>query len=766
MRRVLLVATLLVAAAGAGAAPADFPSPPSLQPAVRFWTRIYTEVGTDGALIHDVDDLDVVYERVDFPDELGGREVDSRYAATKEKYRDILRTLAGGKRTDLTPDEERVLKLFPPGVSGERLRTAADSVRLQRGQANRFREGLVRSGAWAGHIERTLQRKGLPAEIVTLPHVESSYNPEAYSKVGAAGLWQFMPSTGRLYMRVDNVVDERMDPWKATEAAAELLRHNHDMLGTWPLALTAYNHGAGGLARAVRALGTNDIAEIVRRWDGAGFGFASRNFYTSFLAAHESSQNADRYFGPVRRQAPVDYRVVRLDKPFSVKTIQNALGVDLETIREHNLALRDAFWSGRRPAPAGITLRVPKKGAPQPENALALARADGWRPGASRPADPTTAAPPAPVRAGEAEEAPPVQTAESAPPEPVAETPVVPRTGTVIHTVRGGETVYSLARRYGVDASLVMGANRLRDPRALKSGMRLRIPAPVVARVEAPEPPEAPAAEPTPGSDIETAVAVEPVDAAPAPASDPEPETLGDVVAALQIAEDAAQPVEEAVVAPADVPETTVPDPGAPPVHDAPAMATEAGEDEAPLGSPLARASRPARSAPASPPTPARASRERSGGDGAALPRVALDRSRYRVGANNTITIQSDESLARVAKWSGTSVERLRTLNKLSAKAQPGVGKKLRVDLSKVPKARFEERRIAYHQALRDDFFESFEVAGTQLRTVKKGDTLQKLTRGGTVPVWLLRHYNPDVNLDALRPGKKVKIPKVEKKDS
>lgn len=762
-RAALAIAAFLCVAPVAGALSPEFPNPPGIQPAVRFWTRIYTEVGTDGALIHDADDLDVVYERVDFGDDLGGRELDARTEGTREKYRQILRRLASGERENLTPDEQRVLKLFPANVSNDTLRVAADSVRLQRGQANRFREGLIRSGAWEGYIERTLKRKGLPGELSTLPHVESSYNPEAYSKVGAAGLWQFMPSTGRLYMRVDNVVDERMDPYKATEAAAELLRHNHDMLGTWPLALTAYNHGAGGLARAVRALGTNDIAEIVRRYDGPGFGFASRNFYTSFLAAHEASHNAEKYFGAVKKQAPVDYRVVRLEKPFSVRTLKDALGVDLDVIRAHNLALREAFWSGRRPAPAGLTVRVPKPGSPLPEDALAVARAERWRPKAEGSA-PVVETAPVETTAETAPEAPPARAETLA----AAEPPPADRTGTAIHVLRAGETVYSLAKRYGVDADIILHANHVKRARDLKAGTRLRIPAPasaMVARAEVPDTSEAP-----PQEIASRALTASPPPPAPADAAvvppEPEPESLGDVVAALQQAETIGAETTEAAADPeGDAPLGA--GEAAPaarlPAAMAEVPATDASGDEAPLGSPVSSGASP-KSGKTAKPTPV--ARQRASGDASGPGRVSLDRSLYRVGEKNRITLQRDESLARIADWLDVGADRLRKLNKLPAKAQPRPGQALRLDFSQVTKARFESKRIAYHQGLRDAFFARFEVAGTQQRVVKKGDTLQKLTSGGKVPAWLLDHYNPDVNLNALRPGSRVTIPKVEKKDS
>ena len=126
--------------------------------------------------------------------------------------------------------------------------------------------GLRRSGAYRQHIDAVIREKGLPAELAVLPHVESSFNPNAYSSAAAAGMWQFGRATGQRFMRIDHIVDERMDPYIASNAAMSLLEYNHSVLGTWPLALTAYNHGAGGIARAVRETGTTDIETIVANY--------------------------------------------------------------------------------------------------------------------------------------------------------------------------------------------------------------------------------------------------------------------------------------------------------------------------------------------------------------------------------------------------------------------------------------------------------------------------------------------------------------------
>ena len=176
-------------------------------------------------MIHDTEQLDVVYETMRFPHGLSSRERERRIEQAKRRYSIILQQLATGQRTGLTERRRaRARALASRAPRTRTLRAAARNVRFQLGQADKFRAGLIRAGQWRSHIARRARAaRACPRELVALPHVESSFNPRAYSHVGAAGLWQFMRSTGRRYMRVDDVVDERMDPHKASVAAARLL---------------------------------------------------------------------------------------------------------------------------------------------------------------------------------------------------------------------------------------------------------------------------------------------------------------------------------------------------------------------------------------------------------------------------------------------------------------------------------------------------------------------------------------------------------------
>jgi peptidoglycan lytic transglycosylase D len=324
-------------------------------------------------LLHDDWNLGLVYEVLRFDPAASPAQRERRVAEAKARYTSLLKRFAAGSTDDLTPHELRILHAFGNAAGPRDFRDAIERIRFQLGQANRFHEGLIRAAAWEKQIARTLTQHGVPAEIAALPHVESSFNLAAYSKVGAAGLWQFMPSTAKRFMRVDSVVDQRLDPYGATEAAANLMLYNYHLLGTWPLAVTAYNHGPGGLRRAQDELGTSDIAVIVKRYQGKTFGFASRNFYVAFLAALEVDRNSDRYFGPVTQLPDTDSTPVELPDYIPVVALAKAFKVDMGAMRVLNPALRPPIWSGSRFVPRGYMLRLPGT-PPQAEIAAAWER--------------------------------------------------------------------------------------------------------------------------------------------------------------------------------------------------------------------------------------------------------------------------------------------------------------------------------------------------------------------------------------------------------
>jgi membrane-bound lytic murein transglycosylase D len=353
------------------AADDPMPRPPELERDVQFWIRVYTQIDTNSGFLHDQYNLGVVYQTLHFAPDAASHERQRQVDQAREALGAALRRIADAGDAPLSPEDQRIKELWGLEGTPARLRAAVDDVRFQLGQADRFRAGLIRSGAWETHIAETLANLGLPAQLAVLPHVESSFNPAAYSKVGAAGLWQFMRSTGRRYMRIDGAVDDRLDPFRSTEAAAQLLAYNYRLLGTWPLALTAYNHGTAGMLRAKDSLGTDDIVKIVRGYNGRTFGFASRNFYVSFLAALDIDRNPEKYFGPLQKQSEARFHEVPLPAYVSVSALAHALKIDSGELHALNPALLPPVWSGQQRVPKNYRLRLPLSEQPWTSELLA-----------------------------------------------------------------------------------------------------------------------------------------------------------------------------------------------------------------------------------------------------------------------------------------------------------------------------------------------------------------------------------------------------------
>src|ERR1700683_3068763 len=356
---ILLACALMGFCAGPVRAAEDvMPRPADLEPAVQFWIRVYSQIDTNSGFLHDDENLGVVYETLHFAPSSAPHERQKIVEAARDHYAESLRRIAGATGP-LSAEDQHIRDMWGPEASSQRLLEAVDHIRFQLGQSDRFREGLRRSGTWEQHIADTLASMGLPPELAVLPHVESSFNPAAYSKVGAAGLWQFMRSTGRRYLHIDSSVDDRLDPFRSTQAAAQLLAYNYHLLGTWPLALTAYNHGAEGVRRAKETLGTDDIVTILRNYKGRTFGFASRNFYVSFLAALEIDHNPEKYFGAIEPNPEVKFQEVVLPAFVQLTALEHVLKVDQQRLEALNSALRPVVWNGQRHVPKGYHLRVP-----------------------------------------------------------------------------------------------------------------------------------------------------------------------------------------------------------------------------------------------------------------------------------------------------------------------------------------------------------------------------------------------------------------------
>ena len=339
-----------------------FPLYPCIQPNVVFWKKIYTEYTSRYGVIHDKRKMNRIYgviELVD-PDRHGGRKTNKRRIKKAKKfYKGILTKLMRGKAPS-GPVEQQVAVFFDSDTKPSEFRSAMRNIRCQIGQKDRFRAGIIRSGAYMEEIRQIFRDSGLPEDLAYLPHVESSFNPEAYSKFGAAGIWQFTRSTGKYFMNVGYAIDERRDPILSSFAAAKLLRQNYQKLKNWPMAITAYNHGISGMLRAKRSRGSYEA--IFKSYRSRIFRFASRNFYSEFLAAREAASNYRQYFGDLNLNKPVKSQELILAGYVSLPEVVRHLKLDLADLRELNPALRHPVFSGRKYLPGGYRLRLPEGG--------------------------------------------------------------------------------------------------------------------------------------------------------------------------------------------------------------------------------------------------------------------------------------------------------------------------------------------------------------------------------------------------------------------
>jgi membrane-bound lytic murein transglycosylase D len=353
-----LLVGLSLSSQTAGANP--FPEYDNIRPNIDFWTKVYTQYTTRQAIVHDANHLNIIYDVIDLKphDTARARKINRRRTKhAKARYQKILETLAARPNTK-NKTARRIAALFGPQASKGTYRRAATQVRCQIGQCNRFRAGLIRSGAYLDQIKEIFKANGLPVRLSYLPHVESSFNYQAYSKFGAAGIWQFTRSTGKRFMNVGYVLDERRDPISATHAAAALLKENYERLGSWPLAITAYNHGAAGMHRAKRKHGTYPV--IFDTYRSRTFKFASRNFYSEFIAASKVASQYQKYFGDLSLDRPFPIRTVTLKSYIGFDDLREHFNLPVDLAKSLNPALRPPVFNGQKYIPKGYRFRLPE----------------------------------------------------------------------------------------------------------------------------------------------------------------------------------------------------------------------------------------------------------------------------------------------------------------------------------------------------------------------------------------------------------------------
>jgi len=337
----------------------DFPAGELIKQRAGFWFHVFIRVGEKEGLMHDADSLHLIYFKIDLPQN-SGRKANRFLDSLLEAVRRDLRAIADGSETPLSPSRLKLKSLLPAHWDSSDIAAASERLRLQRGLRERYLQGLTRSHRWLPAIDSVFAGRGLPTRLKYLPHVESSFQPSAYSKVGAAGMWQFMKGTARHYgLKSNYLIDERRDPLLSSDAAARLLADAYGNLQSWPLALTGYNHGPAGVARAVRAAGTRDLEAIIKTYERKSFGFASANFYAEFLAASSIALKADSLLPGLDKDEPPLYARILLPKAMDIQDLLKASGLKPVEFESGNLFLRPAVFHSRSKLPKGLAIYLP-----------------------------------------------------------------------------------------------------------------------------------------------------------------------------------------------------------------------------------------------------------------------------------------------------------------------------------------------------------------------------------------------------------------------
>lgn len=285
-----------------------------------------------------------------------------------------------------------------------------------------FTRLLARSGRYMPMIAKILREEGLPEEFAYLALIESGFSPDALSPNGAVGLWQFVSGTARTYgLRIDSWVDERRDPVKSTRAAAAYLKDLHEYFGKWYLATVAYNAGQGAIDRAMQTPGAKNVWGLS---DKAKITEETRNFVPKFVAVSLVATNPGKYgFGDIVHEEVLEYEEAEVRGSLRLETIASMAETSLEVIQELNPALH----RNSTPPENNFTVKLPAgKG-------LVFAAAY----------------------------------------EQLKEKDTAPMQ-VVTHEVRRGETLFSIARRYGQQVRALMELNGLSSPR-LRIGQQLKV---------------------------------------------------------------------------------------------------------------------------------------------------------------------------------------------------------------------------------------------------------------------------------------------------
>ena len=283
--------------------------------------------------------------------------------------------------------------------------------------------GLEREGRYDAMIRRVLKEEGVPQDLIYLAQAESAFQPEAVSRAGARGIWQFMPYRGEEYDLERNYwIDERSDPEKATHAAARHMRDLYAMFGDWYLVMAAYNSGPLNVQRAIERTGYADFWELQKRH---ALPKQTQNYVPIILALALVAKEPARYGVQVSPEKPPKTEAVSLEHSISLQLAADACGADIDDLR----LLNPELLRGVTPNSPGFQLALPLGAAKNFEENIVQVPSDKW-------------------------------------------------TSWRLHAAGDGETLADVARRYRVTLASLESANHLDSRASVPSGFLLNVPTP------------------------------------------------------------------------------------------------------------------------------------------------------------------------------------------------------------------------------------------------------------------------------------------------
>jgi len=540
-----------------------------------------------------------------------------------------------------------------------------------------------------------------------MPHIESSFNLEAYSKVGAAGIWQFMRSTARLFMKLNYIVDQRRDPIISSHGAAKLLNSNYKKLKAWPLAITAYNHGSRSLERASRRLKTKDISKIIKNYDGPRFRFASKNFYTCFLAAYDIASHASAYFPDIVETRPFKYSTIELPYRFTIADLTKITGLGRKTLRLYNPSLRPIIFRRRIYLPYHFNLHVPQV----PLEVLRDYRKKllSFK---SKFEDLRTK--------GD-------------------------------HIIQPGESLYSISKLYGVGLNDLIVMNNIDRPSRVRAGIKINIPA-KGQKIQKPKTnfKKALSQKKSSGSKVIGSPKVPLLIAATTNLSyntdigmskSEQENQVRDILMHIDVYKQVCTY------------ESTTPDELLDIFNEEDKNFSEELEEDSFEDFEQIERQLVARKVVK------------------VVSEEIVDFSTVRKGRNLNIRrlrkgvyrirVESDETIGHFADWIGVRASQIRRLNRFSFRRAIRLCQTIKLPISSNKVEEFVKNRLEYHLAIEEDFYGNFRVTDTTIYRVRRGDSMVSIMEKFGLPIWLLRKYQGDPDQMRLVVGEKMIIPVV-----